>query len=103
MSGFLLGVRLRLAASENYRISGWRGTCSFDGIVAPDGASLFGCELTLESADRLTGGQEVVASLRFWVPLAYARGLAPGLGLHLFEGDHEIASGVILEVRDENT
>jgi hypothetical protein len=103
MSGFLLTVRLHLAESESYRISGWRGVCSFDGVVAPDGASLFGCELTLESADRLAVGQEVAASLRFWISRAYVPGLTPGLRLHLFEGDNEIASGTVVAVRDENT
>lgn len=100
MSGFLLSVRLR--PKESHRISGWRGVCSFDGVAAPDGASVYGCELALDGADRLVAGNEVLASLRFWVPRAYAPGLAPGLGLHLFEGNHEIASGVIVEVRNES-
>jgi hypothetical protein len=98
MTGLFLAVRLRLTASEDRRVSGWRGVCFFDGIVAPDGASLFGCELRLEGTDRWVAGHEVRGLLKFWVPRAYVRELAPGLGVHLFEGGHEIASGVVVEV-----
>jgi hypothetical protein len=102
VSGFSLRVRLSIGEIERYRISGWRGLCSFEGIVAPDGANLFGCELTLEGADQFTAGQEVLASLWFWAPQSYAPGLAPGLAMRLFEGPHEIASGVIVDVNSDS-
>lgn len=101
MSGFFVDARLHFTAIESYRINGWRGLCSFEGIVAPDGSYLFGCELVLHGADRVLPGEEVEASLRFWAPRALAPGLTPGIGLRLFEGPNEVASGIALNVRDE--
>jgi hypothetical protein len=100
MSGFELEIRLRLHAGNGYRISGWRGVCSFDGVVAPGGETIYGCEITLSGADRIEPGEEARASLRFWVPLTYAPGLAPGVRVHLLESDIEVASGVVLAVSD---
>jgi hypothetical protein len=100
VNGFHLKVRVRLFLGESYCRSGWRGICAIDGVVAPDGETIFGCELTLEDADRLTDEKEVTAMLRFWVPISYAPGVKPGLNFELRDGGRPRARGVILAVQD---
>lgn len=101
MSGFTVRARLRLATDQGYRTAGWRGVCSFAGITAPDGDSVFGCELRLIGTDRLEPGQEGEAALRFWVSLNQVAGLVPGLAMRLLEGERSVATGVVEGVLEE--
>ena len=98
MSEFAIRARLRLKPGETYRNSGWRGVCSFEGITAPDGSTGFGCELTVPGTGRLMPNHEVPAILRFWVSPSFVGNLSRGRVLHLLEGGHEIASGIVDEI-----
>ena len=98
MDGFIIKARVTLHEDVSSRISGWRGLCSFDGIATTDGAQLFGCELRTKDGGQLTVGEEALVSLRFWAPAADAKGLTTGLGLRLFEGPNEVASGILVGV-----
>ena len=101
MSGFRLTSRIQLAAGEGYRISGWRGVCSFDGLTASDGSALFGCEVNVEGADRFDDHGEVMADVRFWIPRSYVGELSSGQRIHLFDGRREIGSGVVVTIHDK--
>src|ERR1700730_11208806 len=87
-------IRL-LPAAGGFRTSGWRATCEFEGVVAPDGATRFGCELVLPDGRRLDPGEEVNATLRLWGPTEMQPNLQAGKRLRIVEGHKEVATGEV--------
>jgi hypothetical protein len=87
-------IRL-LPAAGGFRTSGWRATCEFDGVMAPDGATRFGCEVVIPDDRRLDPGQEADATLRLWVPTEMQPDLKVGKRLRIMEGHKEVATGEV--------
>ena len=64
---FVVRSLLRLSPDlDGFRRSGWRATCEFANVVAPDGAKRFGCEVSLLGIEHAGAGDQVGAELRFW-------------------------------------
>jgi hypothetical protein len=87
-------IRL-LPAAGGFRTSGWRATCEFEGVVTPDGATRFGCELVIPDDQRLDPGQEADVTLRLWVPTEMQPDLQMGKRLRITEGQKEVATGEV--------
>ncbi len=83
-------IRL-LPAVNRFRATGWRGTCEFDGVVAPGLAA----RLIYEAIDPSNLGEASHVTLRLWVPGEMKPRLRVGQPLRILEGNNEVATGEV--------